>query len=56
MKTLIISKQDVYELLPLKELISELREAYVTYSFNKTVKSQKINSQISETSIVVNMP
>jgi ornithine cyclodeaminase len=56
MKTLIISKQEVNELLPLNELINKLREAYILDFANKIVKPQKISSQISKTSMVASMP
>jgi ornithine cyclodeaminase/alanine dehydrogenase-like protein (mu-crystallin family) len=56
MKTLVISKQEISSLLSMSELIQEIREAYVVYSQDKTVKQQRTTSQINETSIVVNMP
>jgi len=56
MKTLVISKQEISHLLPMPELIQGIREAYVTYSSDKTVKPQRTTSQIDETSIVVNIP
>src|SRR5438046_4693361 len=56
MKTILISKQEVPQLLPMPELIQGIREAYVIYSSDKTVKPQRITSQIDDTSIVVNIP
>lgn len=56
MKTLIITKQDVPDLLPMHELIQETRNAYITHSKNKTINPQRTVTQIDDTSIVVNLP
>jgi ornithine cyclodeaminase/alanine dehydrogenase-like protein (mu-crystallin family) len=39
-----------------ERLINGIREAYATYSNNKSVSPQRTTSQINETSVVVNMP
>lgn len=56
MKTLVISKQEIPALLSMPELIAGIRDAYVSYSSNKTVQPQRATSQINDTSIVVNLP
>ena len=56
MKTLVISRQEISHLLSMPELIQGIREAYIAYSSDKTVKPQRTTSQINETSIVVNIP
>lgn len=56
MKTLVISKKEIPLLLSMPELIAGIRDAYVSYSCNKTVQPQRITSQINDTSIVVNLP
>ncbi|TAK74623.1 MAG: hypothetical protein EPO11_06630, partial [Gammaproteobacteria bacterium] len=56
MKTLVISKQEIPHLLSMSELIEGIRKAYITYSSDKTIKPQRITSQINEASIVINMP
>lgn len=56
MKSLIISKQEINQLLPMLELIEGIRDGYISYSSNKIIRSQKVASQINETSVVVNLP
>jgi len=56
MKTLVISKQEISQLLSMPELIQNMKDAYVTYNSNKTVQPQRTTSQIDDTSIVVNIP
>lgn len=56
MKTLVISKQEIPALLSMPDLIAGIRDAYVTYSHNKTVRPQRVTSSINDTSIVVNLP
>lgn len=56
MKTLVISKHDVPELLALPELIKGTKEAYIKHAHGKTAPPQRISTAVANTSIVVNLP
>ena len=56
MKMLVISKKEVKSLLSMPELILATNESYKEYSKLKMIKSQRINSVINDSSIVVNLP
>lgn len=56
MQTLVISKKDIPALLPMSQLIERISNAYVIYSTQKTVKPQRVTTQVDETSVVINLP
>lgn len=56
MSVLVISKKEVIELLDMRELICELKKAYISYSSNKTIQMKRAVAEVGNNSIVVNFP
>jgi ornithine cyclodeaminase len=56
MPLLILSKNDIKQLLDMNELIAALREAYISYSSNKIVQMKRAVASVDQSSIVVNFP